>query len=104
MWLCLLEQSRVLDRDRRLRSEGLEEIDHLGRERPGGLTAHGERTEQKIFAQKRHSTLAGARTRKQGLDPQKLLGHDDRKTTEIYLRDRIIKVVQGPTMRRILGA
>ena len=48
--------------------------------------------------------FSATEARKQGLDPKKLLGHDDRKTTEIYLRDRIVEVVQGPTMRRILGA
>jgi len=31
---------------------------------------------------------------------QKALGHKDRKTTRIYLRDREVEVVQGPTFRR----
>ncbi|EJO27528.1 hypothetical protein QWC_31361, partial [Achromobacter marplatensis] len=33
----------------------------------------------------------------QGADPMALLGHSDRKTTEIYLRDKRVKVVRGPT-------
>lgn len=41
---------------------------------------------------------------RQGLDPQKLLGHQDAATTKIYLRGREIDIVQGPQMRRILGA
>jgi hypothetical protein len=38
--------------------------------------------------------------KRQGLDPQKLLGHDEARTTKIYLRDRMVEVVEGPTMRR----
>ena len=37
---------------------------------------------------------------RQGLDAQKLLGHDDRRTTKIYLRGREVPVVQGPTYAR----
>lgn len=37
---------------------------------------------------------------KQGLDPQKLAGHNDARTTKIYLRDRQIEVVKGPAFKR----
>lgn len=36
---------------------------------------------------------------RQGLDPQKLLGHLDARTTRIYLRGREIDIVQGPALR-----
>jgi integrase len=31
---------------------------------------------------------------------QRLLGHDQRRTTKIYLRGREVEVVEGPTMKR----
>lgn len=36
----------------------------------------------------------------QGLSAQGLMGHTDARTTRIYLRDKVVSVVQGPTMRR----
>jgi integrase len=44
--------------------------------------------------------FSATEAKRQGLDPQALLGHDDARTTKIYLRDRMVEVVQGPTMRR----
>lgn len=35
---------------------------------------------------------------------QRLLGHEQRRTTKIYLRGREVEVVEGPRMQRILGA
>jgi integrase len=35
---------------------------------------------------------------------QKLLGHDDRRTTKIYLRGREVEVVEGPSFRRLIDA
>lgn len=40
--------------------------------------------------------LAGTDAERQGIDPTALLGHTDRRTTQIYLRDRSAKVVSGP--------
>ena len=40
--------------------------------------------------------MSGTMAEQQGLDPQALLGHTDRRTTQIYLRDRTAKVVRGP--------
>lgn len=40
--------------------------------------------------------MSGTEAEKQGRDPSALLGHTDRKTTQIYLRDRSVKVVLGP--------
>lgn len=49
--------------------------------------------------------FSATEAKRQGLDPQKLLGHTDHRTTTIYLRDREIEVVQGPSMKRgVLGA
>lgn len=39
---------------------------------------------------------------KQGINPQELLDHADRKTTEGYLRDPEVPRVQGPSFRRVL--
>lgn len=36
----------------------------------------------------------------QGLSAQGLMGHTDARTTRIYLRDKVVPVVRGPTMRR----
>lgn len=53
-----------------------------------------------------HTTLHDLRAKsitdakKQGLDPQKVAGHDDARTTKIYLRDKDVEVVQGPTFRQ----
>jgi integrase len=41
--------------------------------------------------------MAGTEAERQGIDPTALLGHTDRRTTKIYLRDRSAKVVTGPT-------
>lgn len=40
--------------------------------------------------------MSGTDADNQGIDPMKLLGHTDRRTTDIYLRDRTPKVVSGP--------
>lgn len=40
--------------------------------------------------------MSGTDSDNQGIDAMKLLGHSDRRTTEIYLRDRAPKVVSGP--------
>ncbi len=40
--------------------------------------------------------MSGTEADQQGIDPQLLLGHSDRRTTAIYLRDRSAKVVAGP--------
>lgn len=40
--------------------------------------------------------MAGTEAERQGFDPTALLGHTDRRTTQIYLRDRNPKVVSGP--------
>lgn len=41
--------------------------------------------------------MAGTEAERQGVDPTALLGHTDRRTTQIYLRDRSAKVVSGPS-------
>lgn len=41
--------------------------------------------------------MAGTEAEAQGHDPQKLLGHADRKVTRRYLRDRTVPVVEGPS-------
>ncbi len=48
--------------------------------------------------------FSATEAKRQGLDPQKLLGHTDAATTRIYLRGREVEVVEGPQMRRVLGA
>lgn len=40
--------------------------------------------------------MAGTEAERQGIDPTALLGHTDRRTTQIYLRDRSARVVAGP--------
>ncbi|NLY27958.1 MAG: tyrosine-type recombinase/integrase, partial [Alcaligenaceae bacterium] len=40
--------------------------------------------------------MAGTEAERQGIDPTALLGHTDRRTTQIYLRDRTTKVVTAP--------
>lgn len=42
--------------------------------------------------------LSAMLARKQGKDPQTLLGHDDARTTETYLRDRVEDVAEGPSI------
>lgn len=44
--------------------------------------------------------MAGTEAERQGMDPTALLGHTDRRTTQIYLRDRSAKVVTGPTKNK----
>lgn len=44
--------------------------------------------------------MSGTEAEAQGVDPQKLLGHTDRKMTERYLRDRKITEAEGPAFRR----
>ncbi len=41
--------------------------------------------------------MAGTEADRQGMDPTALLGHTDRRTTQIYLRDKSAKVVSGPS-------
>jgi integrase len=48
--------------------------------------------------------FSATEAKRQGLDPQKLLGHDEARTTKIYLRGGEIEVVQGPSIRRQIGA
>jgi integrase len=43
--------------------------------------------------------MAGTETDRQGNDPSALLGHTDRRTTQIYLRDKTAKVVTGPSKK-----
>lgn len=45
--------------------------------------------------------MSGTDAESQGEDPTALLGHTDRKTTRIYLRDKTPKIVKGP--RRSTG-
>lgn len=44
--------------------------------------------------------MSGTEAEAQGVDPQKLLGHTDRKMTERYLRDRKITEADGPSFRQ----
>ena len=48
--------------------------------------------------------LAATLAKRQGLDPQALLGHDDASTTEIYLRDNPIPLVRGPSIAASIGS
>lgn len=41
--------------------------------------------------------MSGTDAEAQGHDPQKLLGHTDRKMTQRYLRDKTVPVVDGPS-------
>lgn len=43
--------------------------------------------------------MSGTEAERQGMDPTALLGHTDRRTTQIYLRDRSAKVVSGPSKK-----
>ncbi|HBP27891.1 MAG TPA: integrase [Advenella kashmirensis] len=45
--------------------------------------------------------MSGTDAEIQGMDPTKLLGHTDRRTTQIYLRDKTVKVVQGPRKKAV---
>jgi integrase len=42
--------------------------------------------------------MSGTDADAQGIDAQALLGHKDRRTTAIYLRDKTVPVVPGPVM------
>lgn len=44
--------------------------------------------------------MAASDAKAQGLDSQGLLGHTDARTTRIYLRDKLVPVVQGPRMKK----
>lgn len=43
--------------------------------------------------------MSGTEADREGKDATKLLGHTDRRTTQIYLRDRSAKLVSGPTKK-----
>lgn len=47
--------------------------------------------------------MSGTEAEAQGHDPQKLLGHTDRKMTRRYLRDRTVPVVEGPSFGQMPG-
>ena len=47
--------------------------------------------------------FSATEAKRQGLDPQALLGHDEARTTKIYLRGREVEVVHGPSIRRLIG-
>lgn len=44
--------------------------------------------------------MAATEAEKQGLDPTALLGHSERRTTQIYLRDKAERIVEGPSFRQ----
>jgi integrase len=46
--------------------------------------------------------MSGTAAQAQGQNPQKLLGHTSGTMTERYLRDRTVKVVDGPSIRQAL--
>jgi integrase len=48
--------------------------------------------------------LAGTEAKRQGLNPQALLGHTTARMTERYLRDRDVPIVDGPIIRRLLDS
>lgn len=43
--------------------------------------------------------MSGTEAERQGMDPTALLGHTDRRTTKIYLRDKSARVVSGPRQK-----
>lgn len=43
--------------------------------------------------------FSATEAKRQGLDPQKILGHDDARTTKIYLRGKEVEVVHGPVKK-----
>lgn len=43
--------------------------------------------------------MSGTAADKEGKDPSALLGHTDRRTTQIYLRDKTVQVVSGPSKK-----
>jgi integrase len=44
--------------------------------------------------------MSGTEADAQGIDAQKLLGHTDSRVTQRYLRDKIVPVVSGPSIRQ----
>ena len=44
--------------------------------------------------------MSATEAKRQGLDPQLLLGHTDARTTRIYLRSRDVPVVRGPKVAK----
>ena len=52
--LDLAEQPRILDGQRRLRGEGLEQLDHLRRELARAFCGYGQSAEQVVLAQQRY--------------------------------------------------
>ena len=44
--------------------------------------------------------MSGTEADAQGIDAQKLLGHTDAKVTKRYLRDKVVPVVTGPSIRQ----
>jgi integrase len=46
--------------------------------------------------------MSGTDAKRQGLDPQALLGHTTPKTTEVYLRGKEIPAVDGPSFGQLL--
>ena len=59
----LAEQPRILDRERGLRGERLQQFDDLRRERPRRLPVDQQPAEQVVLAQQRHReerTISGA--------------------------------------------
>lgn len=47
--------------------------------------------------------MAGSEAKRQGLDPQALLGHTTERMTLTYLRDRDVPIVQPPAIRKSAG-
>lgn len=43
--------------------------------------------------------MAGTDAQAQGIDAKALLGHTDARTTKIYLRDKVVPVVSGPSRK-----
>jgi hypothetical protein len=44
--------------------------------------------------------MAATEADAQGISAQKLLGHTDARVTQRYLRDKIVPVVTGPSIRQ----